>query len=183
MEFLDAVWNSRWIFEIPPGISQIHVVFLRFRLEFRKSTWFFWNSGWNLEIPGGILKFRVESRNSGWNLENPPGISKSVLKFHSDVFPLSVSQTLGFNFQRVTYQNLNWSWGYNFVRFMKKSLYNLNEPIHFCLPIFGWLIFFKSENFDAVAIHQFLSKWTDTKPQWLILVNITTNFAPVYGKS
>ena len=56
--------------------------------------------------------------------------------------------------------------------------YHESISIHFCFPIFWWLIFFKSENFDAVAIHQFWSKWTETKPQWLILVNITTNFAP-----
>ena len=66
----------------------------------------------------------------------------------------------------------------------RKTLINLpwkyheSNSTHFCFPIFGWLISSKSENFDAVAIHQFWSKWPQTKPKWLILVCFTTNFAP-----
>ena len=66
----------------------------------------------------------------------------------------------------------------------RKTLINLpwkyheSNSTHFCFPIFGWLIFSKNENFDAVAIHQFWSKWPETKPKWLILVHITTNLAP-----
>ena len=66
----------------------------------------------------------------------------------------------------------------------RKTLINLpwkyheSNSTHFCFPIFGWLISSKSENFDAVAIHQFWSKWPQTKPKWLILVCFTTNFVP-----
>ena len=46
------------------------------------------------------------------------------------------------------------------------------------VPIFWGLIVSKKENFDTVVIHQFWSKWPETKPQWLILVHITPNFVP-----
>ena len=49
---------------------------------------------------------------------------------------------------------------------------------HFYFSIFRGPIVSKRENFDTVVIHQFWSKWPETKPQWIILVHITPNFVP-----
>ena len=49
---------------------------------------------------------------------------------------------------------------------------------HFYFPIFWGPIVSKNENFDTVVIHQFWSKWPQTKPHWLILVHSTPNFVP-----